>query len=54
MPELPFADATPLGVTGALFKDLTFAFEPEDIPEGAMILQMLKAGLLAFATLALF
>ena len=54
MSELPLADATPLRVTGALFKDLTLAFEPQDIPNGAMILRTLKASLLAFATSTLF
>lgn len=42
MSELPLADLTPLRVTGALFKDLAFAFEPQDIPDGAMILRTLK------------
>jgi hypothetical protein len=50
MPELPLADATPLRVTGVLFQNLIFAFEPQDIPDGALILRTLKARLLPFMT----
>lgn len=46
MSQLPLADATPLRVTGILFKDLVFAFEPQDIPDGARTVRMLRASLL--------
>jgi len=54
MSQLPLADTTPLRVTGTLFKDLVFAFEPQEIPEGARTLRTLRASLLAsFASIRL-
>jgi hypothetical protein len=45
---LPLADMTPLKVAADVFKNLVFAFESQDIPDGALILRTLKASLLAF------
>lgn len=50
MSQLPLADATPLKVTGTLFKDLVFAFEQQDIPDGARTLRALRVSLLASLT----
>jgi len=50
MSQLPLADATPLRIIGTLFKDLIFAFEPQDIPDGARTLRVLRASLLTSLT----
>lgn len=47
MSQLPLADVTPLRVTGTLFKDLVFAFQPQDIPNGARTLRTLRVSLIA-------
>jgi len=50
MSQLPLADATPLRITGTLFKDLAFAFQQQDIPDGARTLRALRVSLLVSLT----
>ena len=46
MLQLPLADTAPPRVTDTLFKGLVFALiEPQDIPDGARTLHLLRASL---------